>query len=74
VGIVTEKNNLHKRLENDKSGKMLNNFLNSTVELKRKPARACFHSKLKEFSINDFSALRKEMSNLRGVSYGGIIG
>ena len=72
VGIATQKNHLRARLIIEQSAKRLTRFLESSVELMKVLARACGHTKLAEFSIEDLTTWRTEMAHLSGVSYGGL--
>jgi len=72
VGIATQKDNLRARLEINKSANQLKNYFESTVELMKILARACGHSSLSEFNINDLTAFKKDMAELTGIAYGGV--
>ena len=73
VGVATQQDHLRRRLEIDKSAKQLFNFLSATTELMQVMARACGHHHLNEFSIDDLTTWKKEMSQLTGIEYGGIL-
>ena len=72
VGIATQKPHLVSRLVVDKSAERLANFLMASVELMQVLARACGHSHLREFSVDDLTTWKTEMTSLTGVSYGGV--
>ncbi|PRQ05621.1 glutamate synthase-related protein [Enhygromyxa salina] len=72
VGIATQKPHLRARLEIDRSAQQLARFFTATVELMKIMARACGHSHLREFSINDLTTWDREMAALSGVAYGGV--
>ncbi|MGE3246504.1 MAG: glutamate synthase-related protein [Beijerinckiaceae bacterium] len=72
VGIATQKPNLIARLEIEKSAKRLKNFFEASTELMKVLARACGHSHLSEFALDDLTTWDYEMSRLSGVAYGGV--
>ena len=72
VGIATQKDNLRKRLEIEKSAKMLNNFFKASVDLMKVMARACGHKHLKDFSKSDLTSFKREICDLSGISFAGI--
>ncbi|MBY0611114.1 MAG: Rieske 2Fe-2S domain-containing protein [Beijerinckiaceae bacterium] len=72
VGIATQKPHLVDRLVVDKSAARLANFLKASVELMQVLARACGHSHLNAFTIDDLTTWKMEMSHLTGVAFGGV--
>jgi glutamate synthase domain-containing protein 2 len=72
VGIATQKPNLRQRLAIDKSAERLNNFFSAAAELMQVMARACGHSHLSQFSIDDLTTWKREMVHLTGIAYGGV--
>jgi glutamate synthase domain-containing protein 2 len=72
VGIATQKESLRARLIVDESAKRLARYLGATVELMQVLARACGHSRLDEFSIDDLSTWNRDMTGLTGVRYAGV--
>ncbi len=74
VGIATQKANLRARLEIEKSAEQLANYLLATTELMKILARACGHSKFSEFSAEDLTSWKKDISDLTGIRYAGITG
>jgi methylamine---glutamate N-methyltransferase subunit C len=72
VGIATQKDHLRRRLEIEKSAQQLANFFNASVELMQVMARACGHDHLSQFSLDDLTTWKKDMSELTGIRYGGI--
>lgn len=72
VGVATQQDHLRRRLEIDKSAHQLNNFLGASIELMQVMARACGHHHLSQFSIDDLTTWKKDMSQLTGIAYGGI--
>ncbi|MEP6356219.1 MAG: glutamate synthase-related protein [Hyphomicrobiales bacterium] len=72
VGIASQKPHLVNRLEIEKSARQLTNFFEASVELMQVMARACGHDHLSKFCHEDLTTWKKEMSELSGVSFGGI--
>ena len=50
------------------------NYLISTVELMKILARACGHSSLSKFNLNDLTTFSEKMAKLSGVQFGGVGG
>ncbi len=72
VGIATQKPNLVARLEIQKSALRLKTFFESATELMQVMARACGHSHLDQFNIDDLTTWKYDMSRLSGVRYAGV--
>ena len=72
VGIATQKPHLRARLPVDEAAERLNRFLRSTVDLMKVLARACGHSHLREFSMDDLTTFNRDLAHLTGVAYGGV--
>ncbi|MEK9628025.1 MAG: glutamate synthase-related protein [Nitrospinota bacterium] len=72
VGIATQKENLRKRLLVDESAARLAKFFNASVELMKVLNRACGHTHLNEFNLNDLTTWKKEMAELAGVPFAGV--
>ena len=72
VGIATQKEHLRKRLIIDQAAQRLANFFNASVELMQVLARACGHSDLKEFTVDDLTTFNRDLSYLSGINYGGV--
>ncbi len=73
VGIATQSEKLRSRLIIDQSAKQLKNFFEATTELMKILARACGHNHLNQFNINDLTTYKKEMAELSGVKFGGVV-
>ena len=73
VGIATQKPGLRQRLVIDDAARRLTRFFEATVELMTVMARACGHSHLREFCIDDLTTFDREMHHLSGIPYGGLI-
>jgi glutamate synthase domain-containing protein 2 len=71
TGIATQKQELRKRLNIDKSAQQLANFFNASTELIKVMARACGHSHISQFNKNDLATWRRKMSALSGIKYSG---
>ena len=72
VGIATQKKNLRARLIVEKSAEQLKNYFEASVHLMQVLARACGHSHLNQFSLDDLTTYNRDMAYLTGISYGGI--
>ena len=72
VGIATQKPHLVSRLVVDKSAARLAQFLHTSVDLMKILARACGHTHLDQFCLDDLVTWKEEMSRLAGVPYGGV--
>ena len=67
VGIATQKPHLVARLIVDESAQRLARFLETSVELMKILARACGHTHLNQFSLDDLVTWKEDMSLLAGV-------
>ena len=72
VGIATQRDELRSRLVVDKSAANLARFFEASVHLMQTLARACGHTHLDQFSLNDLTTFDREMAHLAGVAYGGV--
>jgi len=72
VGIATQKSHLRARLHVDAAAERLERFLKASVQLMTLLARACGHSHLRRFNIDDLSTCKHEMARLTGIRYAGI--
>ncbi len=72
VGIATQQPHLRARLVVDESAQRLSNFFGAATELMQVMARACGHRHISEFSLDDLTTWKREMSHLTGISYGGV--
>ena len=71
VGIATQKEELRRRLNIEKSANQLHNFFNASVELMQVMARACGHDDLNKLNKDDLATWHREMALLSGVMYSG---
>jgi len=72
VGIATQKQHLRDRLPVQVAAERLERFLSAAVDLMKVLARACGHSHLNQFGLNDLTTWDPEMVRLAGVPYGGV--
>lgn len=72
AGIATQKLDLRKRLNVEVSAKRLARFFTAATELMKVMARACGHSELSQFSKNDLTTYKRDLSDLSGVRFSGI--
>ena len=73
AGIATQKPELRALLDVDISAKRLSTFLGASVELMQVMARACGHDHLSKFAHSDLTTWKREMADLSGVAYGGVV-
>jgi glutamate synthase domain-containing protein 2 len=73
VGIATQKPNLRARLVVEKSAERLKNYFEATVHLMQVLARACGHSHLNQFCVDDLTTYNRDMAYLTGIRYGGVV-
>ncbi|VAW56987.1 Glutamate synthase [NADPH] large chain, partial [hydrothermal vent metagenome] len=73
AGIATQREELRRKLNVEKSANQLCNFFNASAELMQVMARACGHDNLIKFNKNDLATWHREMAWLSGVAYSGIM-
>ena len=73
VGIATQQLHLRERLPVQDAADRLERFFRSSTELMEVLARACGHSSLDQFTIDDLTTFNREMHHLTGVAYGGVL-
>ncbi|MCH8950051.1 MAG: hypothetical protein IIB87_06720 [Chloroflexi bacterium] len=56
----------------EESAQRLSSFFQAATELMQVMARACGHRHVNEFSPDDLTTWKREMSHLTGISYGGV--
>ena len=71
AGIATQKEELRRKLNVDKSAKQLHNFFTASVELMQVMARACGHDALSKFNNEDLATWHRELAYLSGTKYSG---
>ena len=72
VGIATQKENLRARLQVAASAKRLQNFFEASIQLMVVLARACGHSHLNKFNVDDLTSWKKDIADLAGIRYAGL--
>jgi methylamine---glutamate N-methyltransferase subunit C len=72
-GVATQKAELRKRIDVDRSARQLCNFLEASVQLMQVMARACGHDHLSQFNPRDLTTWKQEMALLSGVKFGGVL-
>ena len=73
VGIATQKEHLRARLIVDTAAKRLERFLRASVSLMQTLARACGHTHLNQFNIDDLTTWKRDIAYLTGVRYAGVV-
>jgi len=71
TGIATQKPELRKKLNIEKSSIQLGNFFSASIELMQVMARACGHNHLNQFVKDDLATWKRKMAALSGVKYSG---
>jgi len=74
VGIATQRPHLRERLVIQPAAERLARFFGAAVQLMTVMARACGHTHLKQFTLDDLTTWDREMAYLAGVPYGGVEG
>lgn len=72
VGIATQKEGLRRRLEINVAAMRLERFFRASVDLMKLLARACGHTHLNQFRVEDLTTFDRELAYLSGVRYGGV--
>jgi len=72
AGVATQKPELRKLLNVDKSANQLFNFFSASTELMKVMARACGHNHLNQFNQKDITTWKKDMAELTGIKYAGM--
>lgn len=72
AGVATQKEELRARLQVDVAADRLARFLKASVELMQTMARACGHTHLGEFNVNDITSWKRPIAELAGIQYGGV--
>ncbi len=71
AGVATQKAELRKKLNVDRSAQQLANYFSATVELMQVLARACGHDHLNQIEHQDIATFDKVMAELSGISFSG---
>ena len=72
TGVATQKEELRKLLNIDKSAQQLSNFFHASIELMQVMARACGHSHFNQFEKNDLATWHYDLARLSGVRFSGL--
>lgn len=72
VGIATQRQDLRSRLVIKQSAKYLATFFDASVHLMQVLARACGHSHLNQFALDDLTTWKRDIAYLSGVRYAGV--
>jgi len=72
AGVATQKPELRKLLNVNKSAQQLHNFFSASTELMKVMARACGHRHLNQFNQNDITTWKRDMADLTGIKFGGL--
>jgi len=72
VGIATQKEHLRKRLIVAASAQRLTNYFEASVQLMTTLARACGHTRLADFCMDDLTTWKRDIAYLSGVRYAGV--
>jgi len=72
VGIATQREDLRARLPVEEAAERLHRFLSATTELMSVLARACGHTRLDQFCLDDLTTFDRDMADLTGIAYGGV--
>ncbi|WP_299898618.1 glutamate synthase-related protein [uncultured Aquimarina sp.] len=73
VGIATQKESLRSRLIIESSAKQLCNYFEATNNLIKVVARACGYDDISKFNHNDLSTFDRDMHQLTGINYAGVL-
>ena len=73
VGIATQKPELRKRLDIQTGAERLERYFTASVELMQVLTRACGHANVRELNANDLTTWKREMADLSGVPFAGVM-
>jgi glutamate synthase domain-containing protein 2/CDGSH-type Zn-finger protein len=73
AGVATQDPKLRAKLDIDTSAQQLCNFLTAANELMKLMARACGHDQLNQFTSYDLTCWKKDMAQLTGIRFGGVL-
>ncbi|MDD1781195.1 CDGSH iron-sulfur domain-containing protein [Enterovibrio sp. ZSDZ35] len=72
-GIATQDPELRKRLNVEVAAERLYNFFTASTHLMQVMARACGHDHLSQFNIDDIATFHKDIAELAGIPYSGVV-
>jgi glutamate synthase domain-containing protein 2/CDGSH-type Zn-finger protein len=73
AGIATQREELRAKLDVPQSADRLARFLDASVQLMQVMARACGHTHLAQFRIEDITSWKRDMAALAGIPYAGVV-
>lgn len=73
AGVATQKPELRARLNVQTSAEKLARYFEASVELMQVLARACGHDDLSKLCIDDITSWKREMADLSGVKFAGVV-
>lgn len=73
VGVATQKPELRERLHVQPAAEKLARYFGASVELMQVMARACGHDDLSKLCIDDITSWKREMADLSGVRFAGVV-
>ncbi|MDC1349319.1 FMN-binding glutamate synthase family protein, partial [Amylibacter sp.] len=73
VGVATQKPELRKMLDVQIGSEKLARYFEASVELMQVLARACGHKNLSDFNYNDITTWKREMAELSGIKFAGVM-
>ena len=73
VGVATQKPELRKMLDVQIGSKKLARYFEASVELMQVLARACGHENLSDFNYKDITTWKREMAELSGIKFAGVM-
>ena len=71
VGIATQREDLRQRLPVDLAAERLARFFGASNDLMKVLARACGHTALNQFCIDDLTTWKRDIADLTGVGFAG---
>ena len=72
AGVATQDPDLRRRLDVEVSAQKLQRVLSASSKLMKVMARACGHRHVKDFSIEDITTWKRDISDLTGIRYAGV--
>lgn len=73
AGVATQKPELRARLHVQSSAEKLARYFSASVELMQVLSRACGHDHLSKFCVDDITTWKREMADLSGVRFAGVV-
>ena len=73
VGVATQKPELRKMLDVQIGSEKLARYFEASVELMQVLARACGHKNLSDFNYKDITTWKREMAELSGIKFAGVM-